>query len=112
MLIEDCAHAHGSSFNGKKAGTFGVAGAFSFFSTKVMTTGEGGMITTSNSELKQNIDTIRNHGQVEDNKVDILGYNFRMPEFSALLGLSQLKKLWPTINSLANFSFSRKLYFL
>jgi perosamine synthetase len=61
-VLEDCAQAHGSEYSGKRVGGFGAAGAFSFFATKHMTTGEGGMITTDDKGLAELAKTIRNHG--------------------------------------------------
>lgn len=96
-LVEDCAHAHGSSFNGKKAGTFGAAGAFSFFSTKVMTTGEGGMVLTNNEGLARHMRILRDQAKVQkgiyQNYHEEVGYNWRMTEVQALLGLAQLHML-------------------
>jgi len=92
-VIEDAAHAHGSMLNGRKAGTFGIAGAFSFFSTKVITTGEGGMITTNNEEIAAKARLLRDQGKVKGNFVGVMGYNWRMTEFQAIIGLSQLRLL-------------------
>jgi len=92
-ILEDCAQAHGTEFNGKKVGGIGKAGAFSFFATKHMTTGEGGMITTNDSRLAEKAQMIRNHGMKgRDNHV-ILGFNYRMTEMEAAMGLVQLQKL-------------------
>ena len=92
-LIEDAAHAHGCSIDGKKAGTLGIAGAFSFFPTKVLTTGEGGMITTSNPELYEKMLMLRNHGKNPKlgNRISELGYNWRLGEIPAVLGVQQMK---------------------
>lgn len=94
-LIEDAAHAHGSSLNGKKAGTFGHAAAFSFYPTKVMTSGEGGMILAEDGDLLERARRYRDQGKISfnSNRHTFLGSNWRMPEFSAILGLSQLKRL-------------------
>lgn len=93
-LIEDCAHAHGCSINGKQAGTLGVAGAFSFFPTKVLVTGEGGIITTNDKELSEKASMIRNHGKNPSlgNKISGLGYNYRMSEITAAIGVQQMQK--------------------
>ncbi len=93
-LIEDCAHAQGCSINGHHAGTLGVAGAFSFFSTKVLTTGEGGMVTTSSDELAERMRMIRNHGKNPEmgNRMSELGHNYKLNEFTAMLGVGQLRK--------------------
>jgi perosamine synthetase len=91
-LIEDACQAHGAEYEGKKTGSFGV-GCFSFYPTKNMTTGEGGMITTDNSDIAEKARVIRNHGQKERYFHDSLGYNYRMTDLAAALGICQLKKL-------------------
>lgn len=93
-LIEDCAHAHGSEVQARAAGSFGVAGAFSFFPTKVLTTGEGGAITTDDTELYGRAMVLRNQGKVPalDNRIGELGNNYRMSEITAVLGLEQIRK--------------------
>lgn len=92
-LIEDCAQAHGAEFEGQKVGTFGDIAAFSFYPTKNMTTGEGGMVVTNNDELAKRADLIRNHGQAEKYLHVELGYNLRMTNIAAAIGRVQLKKL-------------------
>ena len=95
-LIEDAAHAPGASLNNKKAGTFGDLSCFSFFSTKNMTTGEGGMITSNNLDLLNKCSSIRNRGIDTNNESESfirLGGNYRMTEFQALLGKTQLNRL-------------------
>jgi len=96
-LIEDAAQAHGSSLKNIKAGAFGVAAGFSFFSTKVMTTGEGGMVTTNDEDLVEKMKAMREFGKVKQdiyiNYHKYMGYNWRMPEVSALMGLRQLSSL-------------------
>lgn len=95
-LIEDCAHAHGASIDGIKAGNLGDVGCFSFFATKIMTTGEGGMIVTNNKELSDKMASIRNRGIDLNSPTEVfsnVGSNFRMSEISSILGLSQLKHL-------------------
>ncbi len=92
-LIEDAAHAHGATLNGKKAGSFGMANAFSFYPTKPMTTGEGGMITTDSEDIDKFARIIRNYGMTASNFCEELGSNWRMPEASAIIGLTQLKTL-------------------
>ncbi|MEM2971965.1 MAG: DegT/DnrJ/EryC1/StrS family aminotransferase [Candidatus Bathyarchaeia archaeon] len=95
FLIEDAAHAHGSTINQKPAGSLGDAGCFSFYPTKVMTTGEGGMITIDNSETAEKARILRDQGKENFNSNIIveLGYNWRLPEISAAIGLTQLKRL-------------------
>jgi perosamine synthetase len=92
-VIEDAAQAHGAEYKGQKAGGLGDMACFSFYATKNMTTGEGGMITTSNHKLAAKARLLINHGQSRKYHHDSLGYNYRMTEFSAALGLVQLKKL-------------------
>ena len=96
-FVEDAAQAHGSSLQGKKAGTLGIAAGFSFFSTKVMTTGEGGMVTTNNEELVNKMKSIREFGKEKNgiftNYHTSLGYNWRMPEVAALMGIRQLQSI-------------------
>jgi perosamine synthetase len=93
-LIEDCAHAHGSAIDGKRAGALGVAGAFSFFPTKVLTTGEGGMITTDNESLARQLRILRNHGKNPElgGSISEFGNNHRMSEITALFGIQQVKQ--------------------
>jgi len=95
FLIEDAAHAHGSTINGKPAGSLGDAGCFSFYPTKVMTTGEGGIITTDNDEMAEKARVLRDQGKENFNSNIIieLGYNWRLPEISAAIGLTQLRRL-------------------
>lgn len=95
MLIEDAAHAHGAKYKGKNCGTFGIASAFSFYPTKLMTTGEGGMVTTSDQKLADRIRTIRNHGRASYGPAYIvdLGFNYRMSDINAVVGLTQLEHL-------------------
>jgi len=96
-LIEDSAHAHGSMLDGKKAGSFGDAAAFSFFSTKVMTCGEGGMIATDNIMIRNRACILRNQAKKKhksyENYHEEIGYNFRMTEVQALMGIAQLQEL-------------------
>jgi len=92
-LVEDAAQAHGAEYRGRRVGGIGTIGCFSFYATKNMTTGEGGMITTNDSELARRAHLIRDHGQTEKYRHVILGYNYRMPEVCAAIGLVQLQKL-------------------
>ena len=96
ILIEDDAHAHGATFGDLKAGNIGDIGCFSFYSTKIMTTGEGGMITTNNQEIYEKCASLRNRGMDINYKGELfinLGSNHRVTEFQALLGVYQLKRL-------------------
>lgn len=94
-LFEDAAHAHGCTFKGRQPGEFGIAAAYSFFSTKVITSGEGGMVVTNDPHLANEVTLLRNHGKPymwETYNVE-LGTNYRMNEFSAIIGHAQLLKL-------------------
>ena len=96
LLIEDAAHAHGASLYDQKAGSLGDAAAFSFYSTKNMTTGEGGMITTNNKVIAEKCSSIRSRGLnilAEYEIFNELGTNLRITEVQALMGISQLKNL-------------------
>jgi len=92
VLIEDCAQAHGSEFKGKKVGSFGT-GCFSFYPTKNMTTSEGGMITTDDEKVAEKASIIRNHGTKRRYYHEVLGFNLRMTDIEAAIGIEQLKKL-------------------
>ncbi len=92
FLIEDAAHAPGAILDNKKAGSLSEVGCFSFFPTKPMTTGEGGMITTNDSNLADFAKILRHHGKEGDVHTRI-GYNWRMSEIHAILGIYQLKRL-------------------
>jgi len=93
FLLEDAAHAHGATFDGKKAGSLGDAGCFSFYPTKVMTTGEGGIITTDDKELTEAALCMRTHGQDSNRRMVMLGHNWRMGEIAAIMGRHQLSNL-------------------
>jgi perosamine synthetase len=92
FLIEDAAQAHGATIDGKKAGSLGDVGCFSFFPTKPMTTGEGGIVTTDDARLAEFARSLRHHGR-EGNLHVRLGYNWRMSEVNAILGIYQLRRL-------------------
>ncbi|HLG61107.1 MAG TPA: DegT/DnrJ/EryC1/StrS family aminotransferase [Ktedonosporobacter sp.] len=91
-LIEDACQAHGACINGKAVGSFGT-GCFSFYPTKNMTTGEGGMITTNDPLIAQRLRLLRSHGEPKRYTHIMMGFNLRMTEIQAALGLVQLKKL-------------------
>ena len=92
-LIEDAAQAHGAAWRGRRVGSFGTAGCFSFYPTKNMTTGEGGMITTDDDGLAARIRRLINHGQAEKYLHTELGYNYRMTDLGAAIGRVQLQRL-------------------
>jgi dTDP-4-amino-4,6-dideoxygalactose transaminase len=95
VLVEDAAHAHGSYRDGRHAGTWGTAGAFSFFATKVMAVGEGGMVITDHADLAAEVRLYRNLGKTEAwvNRHIRMGTNGRMTELAAIVGRHQLARL-------------------
>ncbi|MCD6578924.1 DegT/DnrJ/EryC1/StrS family aminotransferase, partial [bacterium] len=95
-IVEDAACALGAEFENQKVGTFGEFGCFSFHPRKAITTGEGGVAVTSDDELAQKINVLRNHGiSYKDGKVDFIaaGLNYRMTDFQAVLGIGQLEDI-------------------
>jgi perosamine synthetase len=105
LLFEDASHAVGASIDGIKAGNLGLAGCFSLFATKIITTGEGGIITTNNYDFSEKCRIIRNHGTVRNQipkgyegvdygvNCTYASSNYRMPEISAVIGISQIKRI-------------------
>ena len=91
-VIEDACQALGAEYNGKKVGTFGDCGVFSFNQSKPISVGDGGMLITDDDEIAEICYAVRNHGEVATN-LNILGYNYRMGEMEAALGLAQFRKL-------------------
>jgi perosamine synthetase len=92
-IIEDAAQSMGSSYRGKQTGTFSELGCFSLYAAKVMTSGEGGVVVTSNKKLREKLLMIRNHGMVHGYDTRVLGLNFRLPEINAAIAKVQMKKL-------------------
>jgi perosamine synthetase len=99
-IIEDCAEAHGAEYKGKKVGSFGDVSCFSFYGNKIITTGEGGMCLTNNEDLADRMRILRDHGMNPDKKYwhDVIGFNYRMTNLQAALGVAQLKKIDFLIN--------------
>lgn len=103
IIFEDASHAVGASINGIKAGNLGLAGCFSLFATKIITSGEGGIITTNDKEFAEKCQILRNHGSIRnDSIIPGLDYgvtctyassNYRMPEMAAVVGLTQVKRI-------------------
>ena len=93
IVIEDAAQAHGATFNGQKVGSIGDMSCFSFYPTKNMTTSEGGIITTDDEDLADSARMFRAHGASVRYHHDAIGYNFRMTDISAAIGLAQLEKI-------------------
>jgi perosamine synthetase len=90
FLIEDCAHAHGASWNGVKPGMYGDAGIYSMYATKTISTGEGGVLVSRRPEVIEHARDFSNYGKPTFN---VAGLNFRMSEFTAALGLLQVQRM-------------------
>jgi len=94
-VIEDCAEAHGATFNGRKVGSFGDISCFSFFGNKIITTGEGGMCVTASSELDERMRMLRDHGMSKEKRYwhEEVGFNYRMTNLQAAIGCAQLERI-------------------
>jgi len=94
-VIEDAAEAHGAEYKGKKVGSLGTCGIFSFYGNKIITTGEGGMITTNDEKLYEKAKHLRDHAMSKDKRYwhTEIGYNYRMTNIQAALGLAQLERI-------------------
>lgn len=109
FIIEDACQSPGASIDNKMVGSFGNMGCFSFYPTKNITTGEGGMITTNNPYLSKKLKLLRNHGMKERYKYILPGYNFRMTDLQASIGLVQIDKLGALNNKrIKNADFYKK----
>ena len=95
LVVEDACQAHGSTIDGKMVGSFGHAGTYSFYATKNMMTGEGGMVTTNDEELIDRMLSIKNHGRGKQGGYSHfrVGYNSRMLDMVAAIGIEQLKRM-------------------
>jgi perosamine synthetase len=93
FLLEDAAEAHGATYRGRSVGVFGKAAMFSFTPTKNITTGEGGIVTTNDDRLAHTLRLLRNHGQTSPYRHTMVGFNWRMTELQAAMGIVQLEKL-------------------
>jgi perosamine synthetase len=94
-IIEDAAEAHGAEYKGRKVGGFGKCGVFSFYGNKVITTGEGGMLTTNDQDFYQRARQLRDHAMSPDRRYfhEQLGYNYRITNLQAALGVAQLERI-------------------
>ncbi len=118
-IIEDCAHALGSFYKNKHVGNFGISGCFSFYPTKQITTGEGGMVITNNKKIFNSIKKLKAFGIDKDiaqrkkqglYDVKSLGFNYRMTDFQAALGLRQLKTYKENLNKRKSNAMLYKSY--
>ncbi len=91
LLVEDCAQALGAEYRGRKVGTFGDASCLSFYPTKTITTGEGGAVVTDRDDVAERARMIVNHGETKKYYHELLGFNFRMSELNAALGVAELE---------------------
>ena len=109
MLLEDAAQAHAASLDGIPVGAWGLAGSFSFYPTKNMTSGEGGMVSTGSEELARAVRVLRNQGMETRYANEVIGFNTRMTDIHAAIGRVQLTKLadW-TAKRQANAEFLSK----
>lgn len=94
-LIEDCAEAHGATYDGKRVGSFGVISTFSFFANKIVTTGEGGMCLTSSEKLNERLRVLRDHGMSKEKRYwhEEVGFNYRMTNMQAAIGCAQMERI-------------------
>ncbi len=94
-IIEDCAEAHGAEYKGKKVGSIGDIGCFSFYANKIITTGEGGMLTTNNKEFSERMRMLKSlaFGSINKFMHQDVGYNYRMTNYQAALGVAQLDRI-------------------
>jgi dTDP-4-amino-4,6-dideoxygalactose transaminase len=90
FLLEDCAHAHGAEWDGRRPGTYGDAGVYSFYATKTVSTGEGGVLVSTREEILDHARAFRDYGKPD---YAVEGLNFRMSEFTAALALVQTERL-------------------
>ena len=95
VVIEDAAEAHGATYKGRKVGSIGHLGVFSFYGNKIITTGEGGMVVTNNAEFAQKMQILRDHGMDGKRRYwhQVLGYNYRLTNLQAALGVAQMERI-------------------
>ena len=94
-VIEDCAEALGAEYKGRKVGTIGDVGTFSFFANKVITTGEGGMVVTNDPEIHKRMALLRDHGMSRERRYwhEVAGFNYRLTNLQAAIGLAQMERI-------------------
>jgi perosamine synthetase len=100
-IVEDAAEAHGASYRGRRAGGLGTVGTFSFFGNKIITTGEGGMVTLSDPDLAERIRRLRDQGAdpLRRYRHSIIGFNYRMTNLQAALGVAQMERVGELLQS-------------
>lgn len=94
-ILEDAAEAHGATYDGRMAGSFGTAAMFSFFGNKVVTTGEGGMVLTDDDDLAERLRLLRSQGMDAEKRYwhPVIGFNYRMTNIAAAIGLAQMERV-------------------
>ncbi|HWP41480.1 MAG TPA: DegT/DnrJ/EryC1/StrS family aminotransferase, partial [Tepidisphaeraceae bacterium] len=94
-VLEDAAQAHGAQVNGRRVGSIGQIGSFSFFGNKIISTGEGGMVTTNDDAMARKIRLLKNHGMDPQRRYwhPVVGYNYRMTNVQAAIGLAQIERI-------------------
>ncbi|KUO92227.1 MAG: DegT/DnrJ/EryC1/StrS family aminotransferase [Thermocladium sp.] len=103
-VIEDTAQSLGAEYRGRKAGGIAHASTHSFYPTKTITTGEGGAVATNDSSIASQVKLLRSHGETEKYHYDVLGYNYRLTEFQAALGLMQLRRIEKIVENKARYA--------
>ena len=95
FVIEDCAEAHGAEYKGKKVGSIGHIGCFSFYGNKIITAGEGGMCVSDDKRLIDKINLLKNYGMTKEKKYwhDVVGYNYRLTNIQAAVALAQIERI-------------------
>ncbi|EGQ27042.1 spore coat polysaccharide biosynthesis protein SpsC [Sporosarcina newyorkensis 2681] len=95
FVVEDCAEAHGATYKGRKVGSFGHIGCFSFFANKIITTGEGGMCVTNDAKQNLKLRQLRDHGMSKEKRYwhEEVGFNYRMTNLQAAIGVAQMEKV-------------------
>lgn len=101
FVLEDAAEAHGAKYRGKTSGSLGTAGTFSFYGNKIMTCGEGGMVTTDDGDLVKRVRLLRGQGMDPERRYwfPVIGYNYRLTNVGAAIGLAQLENVESLIGS-------------
>lgn len=97
-VIEDCAEAQGATYEGHLVGKLGDVGCFSFFPNKIMTTGEGGMVTARDGRITKKVKILRDHGMTATYWHDVAGFNYRMTNMQAAVGLAQMERIQALID--------------
>src|SRR5262249_10838891 len=94
-IVEDCAEAFGTTLERRHVGTFGDVGTFSFYGSKTITTGEGGMVVTNDDALAARLRKVKGHGQSSTERYwhEVLGFNYRMTNICAAIGLAQVERI-------------------